>query len=121
LAHGFDVLALSKEDIRKWGEETKLYTDYQTIVFYLGYYAEATIELINISDSVLIPTLETPYETATLQEWERQTERIGISINHDKFIKIRLQEEEALGKEAITLQELAKSRTFSIAQNYVNS
>jgi urease accessory protein UreE len=56
----------------------------------------------------LIPTLETPYETATLQEWERQTERIGISINHDKFLKIRLQEEEALGKEAITLQELAK-------------
>jgi hypothetical protein len=121
LAHGFDILSLDKEDIRRWEEEIKLHTDYQTIVFYLGCYTEAIIEIINRSDSVLLPTLDNPYEIATLQEWERQSERIGINANHDKFIRIKLQEEEAFGKETITLQELTNSRAFYVANNFVNS
>jgi hypothetical protein len=121
LAHGFDLLSLNKEDIQKWEEELKTHTDYQTIVFYLGCYSEAMTELINISDTILIPTLGTPYEGSLLQEWERQMEKIGVSTNQDKFQCILLQEEKTLGKETITLQELANSLVWSNAKDYLNS
>ncbi|MDF2943155.1 MAG: hypothetical protein K0S01_2013 [Herbinix sp.] len=121
LAHGFDLLALNNGDIRRWGDELKINTDYQTIIFYIGGYTEAMVELVNISDSVIIPKIETNYESMMLQEWDRQMEQIGVDTNHDKFQNIQIQEEDRLGKENITLQELTNSLTWSIAKKYINS
>jgi len=121
LAHGFDLLALKNEDIHNWIEELKIHTDYQTIVFYLGSYTEAMTELVKTSDSILIPTIGTFYEKAMRQEWDSQMKKIGIDTSHDKFQGIQLQEEDELGNEVVTIQELANSRTWSIAKQYVNS
>ncbi len=120
ITHGFDLLSLTKEDIHKWVEELKLHTDYQTVVFYLGYYSDSTLELMKLSDSILVTTTGTLYGEAVLNEWERQMNTIGIDTNQNKFQRIKLHEEEVLGQAPISLQDLVKSSAWAEAQQYLN-
>jgi hypothetical protein len=120
LTHGFDLLSLTKEDICKWVEALKNHTDYQTVVFYLGYYTDSIVELMNQSDSVLIPITSTPYEKTMLKEWERQMDRIGINTSSDKFHRISIQEEELLVQAPISLQELSQSSAWIDALKYTD-
>lgn len=79
-SHGFDLLSLSREDIGKFMKEIKDHKDYELVVFYLGIYTEASMEIMSSSNEVCIATCDLPYEELVAKEWERQMELTGVSI-----------------------------------------
>lgn len=121
VTHGADVLALGKEDVRRWMEELRIHTDYQAIVFYLGCYTEAGIEIMNLSNTVLIEDIDTGYGKALLTEWTRQMERTGIDINRDKYIRVPLQAEAGGEHLPVTLSGLAQTFSWNYAKEKLNS
>lgn len=120
IIHGADILSLNKEDIQRWIEELKLHSDYQTIIFQIGCYTEAMIELMNLSDSVVVTSQDTPYETAVLKEWERQMSKTGINIKQEKFQMIKFQNDDNFINIPITMSELKQSTTWSHASQFRN-
>jgi hypothetical protein len=120
ISHGFDILSLNKEDVRRWITELRTHTDYQTVIFYLGCYNESMHELMNLSDTVLVTTTGRPYDNALQKEWEQQMNRMCIPKSPDKYRKIQLQEEINLGQAPITLQELSHYSTWAVAKQYLN-
>lgn len=88
--HGFDLLSLSREDIGRFMDDIKNYTDYETVIFYLGMYTEATMEVLSRSQEVCIVTCDLPYEELVIKEWERQTELIGLPIKKLKIDRVKL-------------------------------
>jgi hypothetical protein len=93
--HGFDILSLNREEAGRFMENLKKYTDYDTVIFYLGIYTEATMELLEKSNEIYIVTCDMPYEELVLKEWERQARLSGLSINELKIDKLKLTKDEA--------------------------
>ena len=120
ILHGADILSLTKEDIQSWGENLIANSDYETIIFYLGCYTEATIELMKLSDEVIITSLDNSYEMAVTEEWERQMNHSGVHINQDKFRLVKLHPEEEPVNLPISMQELMNSISWSEAEQYLN-
>lgn len=84
-AHGFDLQALNKEEVQRWVEGLRKDTDYQAVIFYLGYYHEACTELMKLSDQNHILCGSSTYDDRCLNEWRRQLEYIGMDPHQDKF------------------------------------
>lgn len=89
-AHGFDLLSLSREDMSRFMDDIKEHTDYETVVFYLGIYTEASMEILCRSNEIYIVTYEQPYEELVEREWERQMELIGVQIKNLNLNRINL-------------------------------
>jgi len=119
IMHGADLLSLTQEDILRWVEALNMQTDFSSIIFYLGFYSDAAIELMKISDTVLIPTTGLPYEKAMLREWERQMEHSGINTSSEKFQRILLPAEASWNGRPMSLQELANTEVWVTATNYI--
>lgn len=113
LTHGLDLFSISKEDICNWVEELKNHSDYDTVVFYLSFYSDAVVEIINHSETVLIAIAEKAYEKAVIKEWERQMEFIGFYVKQDKFHKFLVSEDDWTSGKTLTTQELQKSVVWS--------
>lgn len=92
ITHGMDIMSLNKEDINRWIEELRSVSDYPIVFFYLGGYTEAAIEIMHLSDTVLLPMKDHAFETTTLKEWKRQTDYIGYTEDH-KYLYIQIQNE----------------------------
>lgn len=90
VSHGFDLLALGKDDAERLMKELREHKDYEIVIFYLGLYTEATIEIMKNSDQVCLLSCKEPYEEMVLGEWERQMELMGIDRNPSKYLKIKL-------------------------------
>lgn len=118
IMHGADLLAMNKEDIHKWIEELTLHTDYQAIVFYLGYYSDAVTELLKCSDTVLIPNTGLTYDNYLLKEWENQMERSSINIRQDKYQRVLLQDVTWNGT-PMSIKELANSYAWEAAREAI--
>lgn len=88
--HGFDLLSLSSEDIGRFMDGLKDYTDYETVVFYLGIYTEASMEVLSRSKEIYIVTCNLPYEELVIKEWERQAELSGLPIKKLNINKVKL-------------------------------
>ncbi len=116
-AHGFDSLTLTKEDMQRWISELKLHTDYQAVIFWLGFYSEAGAEILKLSDKVIIPTEESAYETAILQDFERQMKCIGITPHWDKFKRHLLLQKDSVREEYRTFSELMDSPLWAQARD----
>lgn len=120
ISHGFDLAALSKEDMIHWVEEMKLHTDYQTIIFSFSCYTEAMAELLRQSDKVYMTIEETAYEKSVHMEWEQQLEQIGIHTDQDKFIKVYMQNTDmSTAITGISLLELQKTAAWNTAMQQV--
>lgn len=79
-SHGFDLLSISREDVSRLLEEIKNCKEYQQIIFYLGIYTEASMEILSSSDEVYIAIRDGPYEERIEKEWERQMGLTGIKV-----------------------------------------
>lgn len=90
LSHGFDLLSLSREEIERFMEEMEEYKDYETVIFYLGIYTEASMEILHRSNQIYLAICDLPYEELVIEEWARQMELTGISLNQLRHHKIRL-------------------------------
>lgn len=120
ILHGADILSLSIEDVQRWISELKEYSDYQTVVFYLGYYTETAIELMKLSDRVIVTTLDKPYELSALQEWERQMNQLGMNTKQDKFQFVKLNKQDEPEQLPLTTSELMNSVSWAEARHYLN-
>lgn len=118
IVNGADLLSLGREDIQKWIEGLRVHTDYSTVVFYAGYYSEAVMELIKLSDRVYLIVADNSYEAAVLQEWERQMEQMGVLINQEKYRNVTLQEE-MNGHIPVTMPELINSSSWVAAGQFL--
>lgn len=88
--HGFDLLSLDKGDIGSFIDAIKNYMDYDLVIYYLGIYTEASMEILRLSNGVYITICDTPYENLLVKEWERQMELTGVNIKElgYKYIKL---------------------------------
>ena len=119
VTHGFDLLSLNKEEISKWMEELKSFKEYEIVIFYLGFYSEAAMEVLSKSSYICLPTTDNFYEDAVLREWERQTNLTGLEVKQEKFQRISIPREEGLGKKNFSIQELKGSSIWSCAEQYI--
>ncbi len=118
-SHGFDLLSLNKEDIERWVTMLRTNTDYQSVIFYLSFYHEAGIELLRLSDHVVIVKGQSSYENEVYQEWERQMDCIGIDLKQQKFRSIYRTLEWGGLVTYRNLQELSSSTVWQQAQEYL--
>lgn len=121
ITHGFDLLSLNREDIRKWVGELRLHSDYQHVVFYLNYYDAASAELIRLSNRILLPTDQTAYHNMLLKEWEQQMERMGNPVEQDRYHRVSLHRESDNLQGYHSLQELTKSTSWYTAEKFMKS
>jgi hypothetical protein len=118
LTHGWDLLSVTREDMNKWMEALKLHTDFDTVVFYLGYYADSMQEVLCQSNTVFISNQEDSYEKKTVTEWERQMQLAGISLEQPKFIRFFMQQEVCPAQDAFSEQTLKNSEAWLCAKQY---
>lgn len=118
--HGFDLLALNREDIRKWISELRHHSDYQMVIFFIDHYNDAAVELMHLSNSVMITTDQSAYQNRVLKEWEGQMQRLGYPMEPDKYRRIILQKEPAASAGYGSLQELTYSLAWYSASQYLN-
>lgn len=90
ISHGFDLLSLNREDAEKFMNKLKEFKEYETVIFYLGFYTEASMEIIKDSDMIFLASCNLPYEELVMEEWKRQTELIGIMPDKSKYHEIKL-------------------------------
>lgn len=121
ILHGADILSLTSEDVRKWIEELRNFSGFGNIVFYLGCYTEAIIELMKISDSSLTVSMDNYYETSVIKEWEQQMNRSTLKDIPDKVRLVKLHSRESLCNLPLTLSELKNSPVWEQAEQYLKS
>jgi hypothetical protein len=115
--HGFDVLSLNREDIQRWIELLRTNTDYQNVVFYLGFYQEAGMELLKLSDRVVVIRGQSPYEEAVYRDLERQLDCIGIHLQEPKFVSVNRTMTLGEVKTYHDLQEMIDSPIWQLAKD----
>lgn len=115
LSHGFDLLAINKEDMMRFLEAVRNNSVYQVVVFYLGFYSEAVMELLQLSDRIYIPTGNTNYENKVIKEWQQQIALSGQQISPEKVKMLALPENSSETEDSISLQELYKSPVWATA------
>lgn len=116
IAHGLDIISLCKEDIQKWVEDLRENSDYQIVIFYLGGYMEAGLELIRLSDTVSIPYRDTVYYREMHKALMKQLEVTGVDVTLNKFIKVKLQEEVEIDQLPITISDLSHTLAWSTVE-----
>jgi hypothetical protein len=116
VAHGADILALSKEDMQKWTEDLRLHTDYQEMIFFLDCYSEAVLECMNLSDLVFAVDKEAFYEKAIAPELSRQLDMAGIDRNKDTYRRIMLPVESGIDHLPVTAGELSNTSSWDLAK-----
>ena len=116
--HSSDLLSLNKEDINNLVGALRTGMNYTTVVFYVNFATEAMMELMKLSDSVMVVSFDSAYERALLNEWNAQMERIGLSVHSDQYHFVTLNHEE--GSIPTTLQELKQSMAWESATQCLN-
>lgn len=116
---GLDLISVTKEDIKQWIEAFNLNTDYDVIVLYLGFYSEATVELINQSDEVLVPIVEQSEDIQVIRELVRQLNFIGMSKSSEKIYKINVPLTKWSVDSAIKFQELKHSGAWKASVKFI--
>lgn len=119
ITHGFDLLSLNREDIRKWVSELRLHSDYQHVVFYLDYYDAAGAELIRLSNRILLLTDQTFYHDKLLKEWGQQMERMGSPVEANRYQYVNLHRESDSLQGYCSLQELTQSTAWYSAEEFM--
>ncbi len=120
IQHGFDLLALNKEDIHRWVELLRTGTDYQNVIFYLPYYQEAGMELLKLSDQVILIKGQCAYEQEVVREWERQMDIIGFHIRSPKVRSVPRTWDRSGAVVYHSIQELMESSVWLQAKEYLS-
>ena len=120
VSHGFDLLSLNTEDIDKLAEALRDNTQYQLVIFYLGYYHEAGMELIRLSDRVIIINGQETVDESIYKEWVRQMNCVGIDTEQEKFCVMNLPVESGKVVSYSSLTEISNSSLWQQAEEYLS-
>lgn len=102
ITHGLDLMSITKEEITKWMDKLRDQTDYEAVIFYLGIYTEASIEIMNQCEVILFTEEDNPNENSYYMEWERQMKLINIHMKPPKLKRVTIPKDETIEKEAAT-------------------
>ncbi|MBH1941012.1 hypothetical protein I5677_08925 [Mobilitalea sibirica] len=116
VTHGLDLLSITGEDIRRWIENLQVNKDFDEVVFYLGMYTEATVEVIKKSQKCYVVIGEGVYEEKVMKEWERQMIFLEIPLQKDKFVKVLLPDLELLDSNNMQVQYCDGIRSMALQQ-----
>ncbi len=116
---GLDLISLTKEDVSLWIENIKAYTDYDLIIFYLGFYSEAAVELLKQSSEILVPMIEQSEDNHVIRELERQLNFIGLNIPSEKIHKINIPATRWSGDSMVSYQELKYSDVWKATVKFI--
>jgi len=89
--HGFDLLSLNREDMKRFMEDIENLADYEIVVFYLGMYSEASMEVLKHCDEINVIISDISYEEDVYEEWRRQMSLIGMDMEKNKLNRVKLQ------------------------------
>lgn len=97
IAHGFDLLSFSKEEADRLIQDIRVSGEYEDVIFYLGLYTEATMEIMQRSDQIYLAFCKLPYEEQAVKEWKRQMELMDVLQNQPSIQKIVLPPSDMMG------------------------
>ncbi|NLK74122.1 MAG: hypothetical protein GX288_02390 [Clostridiales bacterium] len=117
VSHGFDLLSITKEDISKWLEQIRLYTDYQAVIFHIGFYNEAMMKLMQQCKTIYLVNDISNYEEAVVQEWKRQTAYVGLKLTEEKLLKVNIPNRAEHVE--LRLEDMPQSTIWNIAMEEV--
>ena len=117
ISHGDDLLSLRREDIQNWMEELQ-HTEYQSIVFYLGFYSEAAIEIMKLSSKVLATHSGTAYDLERHRSWKEQMERSKALLSPEQCYTVELIQEHP-EQLPITMKQLSETLAWKRAEELI--
>jgi hypothetical protein len=120
-SHGFDLLSMNKEDITRWITMLRTGTDFHNVIFYLSFYQESGMELLRLSDRVIVVRGSSPYEKEVYEEWARQMDRLGIDLRQNKFKEIYRATEWGRAETYHSIQELMDSPVWQQSREYLDT
>jgi len=115
LTHGFDILSVNKEDSRRIIDCLKEHKEYEIVIFYLGIYTEASMEILRHSVEICIISYGDNHEGLVREEWERQMELLGCSVNNLKYRLIKLPRSNSV----VETKELLPKMVIELAEQVI--
>lgn len=117
VAHGLDLLSLSKEDAVRLAEVLKAQTDYEAVICHLSMYTEFTIELMRISSFNHILGDGGAFSESSFKEWDRQMALSGVDTGDGQFRRIELPDNSAQkGTDPDSPDGIRSSRVWQLAK-----
>lgn len=101
ITHPFDLTSIENENIMAIINDIKTSSDFEYIIFYTNVFTPAINDLMTISDELCIPIIESKYENAILNEWDRQYNLCNPS---KKYNTIRIDYNDASGNDLLNLE-----------------
>lgn len=120
VSHGFDLISITKEDMSKWMEHIRLYSDYQVVIFYISFYNEVMMDLLKNCEKVFLVKEKNNYESALMKEWERQMSYIGGMIDEDNVMKINIPDEDLSLITDSNMEDIHQNKIWNIAEDQVD-
>lgn len=115
LTHGLDLLSLNKEDATRWVKDLSQNLSFNTVIFYVGFYSEFAIELLNHSTRTLVMAEDNSYGECSINEWKRQMEFMGVKIEEPLYQIIYQPEEVPQDKVCFDIQERNNNVMWQLA------
>lgn len=94
-----DLLYMTKDDIDKLIQVLIMETDYEKIIFDIGFIADAMIFLLEKSDRIFMPQAKYPIQKSKQQAFERLILREHLEHIWEKTDKVPIAYEEVISKE----------------------
>lgn len=115
LTHGFDLLSINKDDIVRFIDCIKEHTDYEIVIFYIGIYTEASMEILQHSNEICVISRDENYEEHVRGEWERQMDILGYPVQKLRYHLIRLPVSKSEEHTKDQTKELTKDKLSKMA------
>jgi len=116
---GPDLYELTLDDMGQWIKELKKSTDYEVIIFDVGCFFEATLELFRESDQVLLILGENDWEQAKYHNFKGQLLWAGYDDVLQKVKVISLSKEEQQWQQGLTVKDLYNEKCSKLVAAYV--
>lgn len=121
VSFGPDLYELNTDDMLHWIEEIRAWSDYEFVIFNVGCFFEATLELFRSSSQLLYIQGNSPMEKVKYQNFHSQLLWTGYEDVIDKIEVIHLSKEEEESYEKITEKDLHSEVLDEFAYGYFQS
>jgi hypothetical protein len=115
---GTDLYELTAEDIKLWVQELIKETEYQVVIFNVGCFFHAILELFLGSNQLLYVTGDSEMEQAKYQNFKNQLSWAGFDVTVSNMKTITLTKEEEERYRNITAEDLYSEEMEGFAYGY---
>ncbi len=117
-----DLYELTAEDINQWLNEIMLTTDYEVIVFDIGCYFQAILELFRNTGQLLLLLGENTWEQVKYNNFKEQLKRSGYEDVLEKITLVPVSDEEKVKLQNINREDInLKTGNFNLISAYMKA